>query len=385
MLARVDGQVVLVADAIPGERVLARVERLGKGVAFARATSIETPSPDRRDPLTDPACGGCLYAHIAYARQLELKAALVADAFARIGRIPLTRPVRVAASPEEGYRMRARLHVRDGRIGFFREGTHALCDARATRQLRSESCDALDGIESRLRVLGASTTGEIDVSENVAGTERALHIAADGPGETWRGDSELVRLATNPYVTDRLSILDHEVVLRRHVLSFFQGNRYLLADLLAHVLDRIVHEVRVIDLYAGVGLFAVGAAVARHAEVTAVEGDRMSTDDLQANTAASADRVRTVRDSVEGFLAGRPSAPDVAIVDPPRTGMSREAMEGVVRLGARTVLYVSCDVATLARDARRLLDNGYAIADIRGFDFFPNTPHVETVVTFEGT
>ena len=134
MIARHDGQVILVSGAIPGERVRARLTRVTKGVAHAETVGIDEPSPDRRD-AADRLCGGCLYAHIAYPRQLTIKSEVIADAFKRIGRIELPAPVTVAASPEEGYRMRARLHARGSRLGFFREGTHDLCDAKTTRQL----------------------------------------------------------------------------------------------------------------------------------------------------------------------------------------------------------------------------------------------------------
>jgi len=157
MIARADGQVVLVAGAIPGERVTVRVERVAKGVAHAQVLSVDHPSADRREPFTDPLCGGCLYAHIAYPRQLELKGQVLADAFARIGGITLPGPVGVAASPDEGYRMRARLHIRDGRAGFFREGTHDLCDARQTRQLLAPTCDVVERLSAGLRSLGANS------------------------------------------------------------------------------------------------------------------------------------------------------------------------------------------------------------------------------------
>src|SRR5205823_11013281 len=101
----------------------------------------------------DPLCGGCLYAHIGYSRQLELKALVIADAFARIGRLALPAPVRVIASPEEGYRMRARLHLRGRLAGFFREGTHEICDARQTRQLLPATSDALDRLVAALHSL----------------------------------------------------------------------------------------------------------------------------------------------------------------------------------------------------------------------------------------
>ena len=106
-------------------------------------------------------------------------------------------------------------------------------------------------------------------------------------------------------------------------------------------------------------------------------------EDLAAN-AGNVNDVRAVHQSVEAFVVrSAPPGPDVVIVDPPRTGLSRDALQGVLRLRGRRVVYVSCDVATLARDARGLVDAGYTIMRIDGFDLFPNTPHVETVVTFE--
>src|SRR5688572_16793477 len=124
MLARHDGQVVLVWGAIPGERVRARVDRASKGVLYATTVDVLEPSPDRRDPGSDWRCGGNVLAHVAYDRQRRLKGDILRDALLRIGRVPLAAPPDVLASPEQGYRMRARLHVRNGRIGFFREATH---------------------------------------------------------------------------------------------------------------------------------------------------------------------------------------------------------------------------------------------------------------------
>jgi 23S rRNA (uracil1939-C5)-methyltransferase len=120
--------------------------------------------------------------------------------------------------------------------------------------------------------------------------------------------------------------------------------------------------------------------------VTAVEGDRHAAADLAANIQSAAASAVAVHQSVEQFVApARPAAnvsSGTVIVDPPRTGMSREALDGLLRLRAARVTYVSCDVATLARDARRIVDAGYVIDSVDGFDLFPNTPHVETVVGF---
>jgi 23S rRNA (uracil1939-C5)-methyltransferase len=401
MIARVHGQVVLVGGAVPGERVQIRIERVGKGVAYGDTVVVEEPSSDRRVPAADPSCGGCLYAHIGYERQLQIKSLVIADAFGRIGRLPLSHAVEVAPSPAEGYRMRARLHYAGRRLGFFREGTHEVCGARATGQLLPATCDVLDRVEAALLRLPEGTVREIDIAENVDASERVVHLETtrgDGgavPGFVLPGDeisgltaagsgSAGVRvLAGSAYVTDRLAVDDQQsVAIRRHVLAFFQGNRHLLRDLARHVTDQIAEGSMAIDLYAGGGLFAVLAAQRRGARVTAVEGDRVAAEDLAANAAAT-DAVTAVHQPVETFLRSALPGPDVVLVDPPRTGMSRDALQGMLRLRGRRVVYVSCDVATLARDARYLVDAGYAIARIDGFDLFPNTPHVETVVTFE--
>ena len=144
MIARHDGQVVLVAGAVPGERVrrARRASRAPPRVRVGRRRRQEA-SPDRRDGFADSACGGCVYSHIAYPRQLALKADIVRDAFLRLGRIPIDGPIAVAASPERGYRMRARFHVDGCRVGFYREGTHTLCDAAATGQLSDAALESV--------------------------------------------------------------------------------------------------------------------------------------------------------------------------------------------------------------------------------------------------
>jgi 23S rRNA (uracil1939-C5)-methyltransferase len=393
MIARLDRQVVLVAGAIPGERVRARIERVSKGLAYADTVTVDEPSPDRREPIVDPLCGGSLYNYIAYPRQLAIKSDVIADAFKHIGRLELPGAVAVAASPEEGYRMRARLHVRGRRLGFFREGTHEICDARATRQLMPATCDILDRLSAAIRSVGGDVIREVELTENVDASERVVHLDGAQPIDA-RIAARLTAidgLTRGPHVSDALRIGGRALTLRRHVLAFFQGNRYLLSDLVGHVVELVPIGASLADLYAGVGLFAVAAAVTRAASVFAVEGDAHAADDLQANLASAGVKTTMVRGPVEGFtpgmiraLGGRPGGPlvETVIVDPPRTGMSRAALDAVLETKAPLLIYVSCDVATLARDARRIVDAGYAIARVDGFDLFPNTPHVETVTVF---
>ena len=393
MIARVDGQVVLVSGAIPGERVLARVERVSRRVAYAETVAVEEPSPDRRAVDGDPLCGGALYSHIAYERQLAIKSAVIADALARIGRISAPAPLAVMPSPELGYRMRARVHVRGRQIGFFREATHDICDVATTRQLLPATCDVLNHLHAALQSLGADAVRELELTENADASHRAVavELAADidrraierlAATEGLTGFVSPFGVHGQPYVVDTLQPNGAVVSLRRHVLAFFQGNRYLLRPFVGRVLALVPADRPLVDLYAGVGLFAVTAAVTHGVPVTAVEGERYAATDLAANAAGHG--VRVVHGSVEAFTAAAvPDQRGTIIVDPPRSGMSREALDGAVRLTPGRIVYVSCDVATLARDARRLVDAGYSVTGADAFDLFPNTPHVETIVVFD--
>ena len=190
MLARHNGQVVLVWGAIPGERVRARIERSGKGVLFAETVDLVTPSPDRRDAAADWRCGGNVLAHVGYERQLQLKSDIIRDAFARIGRMPLDAAPDVAASPEQGYRMRARLHVRGGRIGFMREGSHDICAVGPTAQMLPATAAWIEAAERRLRADRLQGLTSIEIAENIPASQRACHLELE-PGSDARAFAAL--------------------------------------------------------------------------------------------------------------------------------------------------------------------------------------------------
>jgi len=288
--------------------------------------------------------------------------------------------------------------------GFKREGTHNLCDARRTNQL---SADAMDAIDRALAALGDArdSVASLELSENIASELRALHFdlvadarrvepgfaraveAANLAGCTARGHvGPFVRVG-NPVVFDPLSALTRGLAssgrLGRQPASFFQGNRFLLPDLVVSVLDATPVGHLVLDLYAGVGLFSVALAAAGRNRITAVEGDKVAGADLMDNTAAYSGAIHAIVGRVEDYLRSTRERADTIVVDPPRTGISRDAMDAIAARGASRVIYVSCDPPTMARDARHLLDAGYRLTSLKGFDLFPNTPHVETLGLFE--
>ena len=405
MIARHDGAIVLVSGAIPGETVEARIERIQRGTIWARTTRVVTASPDRVAPADPPECGGAVFVHVRYERQLALKADILRDGFTRIGRLPIPEGLTVAASPRAGYRMRARLHVQKDRIGFFREGTHTLCDPATTMQLLPATLATLTGLEAALGAHPGHGITDVEVSENLAGTARAIYLelvpGTDPAQLTWlpaidgvtgisaaaANGFRIETLSGTPFVTDTLSVpSDHGPIqfsLRRHAHAFFQGNRFLLETLVSRVLDAIP-DGPMLDLYAGVGLFSLAAVSRGGGEVLAVEGDRWSADDLKANAAEAGAAIDARHQAVETFLeVERDRRWSSLVVDPPRTGMTKEALSGVIGLAAPRIVYVSCDVATLARDARRLVDAGYVLHRLEAFDLFPDTAHVESVAVFD--
>jgi 23S rRNA (uracil1939-C5)-methyltransferase len=413
MIARHEGEVVLVHAAIPGERVRATVERIGQGVAYATTMDVLEASPDRRVGIHDWACGGNVYAHIAYSRQLELKAEVITDALSRIGKLTLAAAVPVEPSPEEGYRMRARFHVRGRKLGYFREGTHGLCDPASTKQLLPDTCKLVEVLSAQLAEGGLDGVTEIELGENVPASERALHVELSRPhvppglaglatlpsivgvsasfGSPGRGAAAPLRrtitVGGTPCVLDVLDVHGSEggqveVRLRHHAQAFFQANRYLLARLAGRVVS-LVPGGPVVDLYAGVGLFSASLAALGWTSVVAVEGDSAGAADLRENASPFGPALAPVEMAVEAYLASHPVEPETTIiVDPPRTGMSREASAAIVAQKARILIYVSCDVATFARDARKLVDAGYGLSHLEAFDLFPNTAHVEALGLF---
>ena len=406
MLAHGDGCVVLVTGAIPGERVRARVDARRRDVIHATVAEVLEPDVDRRETsLSDgPPCGGQLYQHIRYGRQLALKSEVVRDALRRIGRFSETDPIPVEDSPERGFRLRARLHVGPEGLGFLRAGTHETCDVVQTGQLLPETEGVVTEVGRRLVRDGVhARLAHVEIAENLVGDERVVHYVLrrsfkyrrlaelsdlDGvSGVTVRPlRGGVVRVAGSATVCDPVAALSGGVgagnaKLRRHAAAFFQANRYVVPKLVAEVCRRVPPG-PVLDLYSGVGLFAVSLAARETAAVTAVERDRLAAEDLRGNARPFGTRLRVEGSPVERYLSQRTARIDgTVVVDPPRAGLARGLIERLGTLQAATVVYVSCDPATFARDLRRFRETGYDACDIKAFDQFPNTAHVELVAT----
>ncbi len=361
------GRVLFVRGAAPGDLVRARVVEPHKRFARAEIVELVRASPTRVAPKcpVHGECGGCGWQHVAYPAQLEAKRAMLREALARVAGLTPPEPLEVVPSPEPyGTRTRARLLFREGRVGYRRAGSHAL--------VATDRCPilapALEGALAGIAAQPPRGEGELDLA---VGDDGAVSVEGARVGGFAARPIELTTEGGGIRVAPR---------------GFFQAHATLRRALAAAVLAHAGRGARALELHAGAGFFTLGLA-ARFEEVIAVESEPRAVADLRANLArAQRANVRVIASRAARALAGADLArfaPEVAVLDPPRTGIGQSEAAALARLRARRIVYVSCDPATLARDLRALAASGYALAHCRGFDLFPQTPHLEALAMLE--
>jgi len=405
-LARHEGQVVFVPRAIPGDRVRARVESVTPGYVRAIPEAVVRSAADRRAPPCPlfTRCGGCAYQDVDYPAQLRLKEGILRESLSRAG-VAWEGEIALQASPEEGWRTRATLHLEEVEgellLGLHEEGSHRVVDVEACLQLSPAMNQAARALRAALAARGADARRihDVEMAESTDGGKLvacldtdaavtqavALSPLADAvPGLTGLGVMALdargpryLNLRGDPHVEAQVRGL----TLRSHVRSFFQAHRFLLDDMVGEVVAMTPQGGPVLDLYAGVGLFAL--AVAERADsVLGAELNPVAVEDARANIEANHKKnVRVRQGDVTEALASWPAVPGESIVlDPPRTGAGAAVVRAVAARRPACVVYVSCDPPTLGRDLAVFAKNGYAPDTLHAFDLFPDTFHLEAVV-----
>ncbi len=334
-VARHEGQVVFVRHALPGERVTVEVTEDDGRFLRADAIEVHVASDERVEapcPYAGPgACGGCDFQHVTLAEQRRLKAAVVREQLSRLA--GLEREVTVEeVPPADGLGWRSRMqyvHLPDGGRGLRRHRSH----------------DVIPIDRCLIAAPGAREPGNGTVAEIVESRHgtREFEVAADG---------------------------------------FWQPHVAAPRTLVECVLDLVQPRAgeAVVDLYAGVGLFAsfLAEAVGPQGSLVAVEGDRAASRHAATNLAGFA-WARTIAGRVDRVLDRGVGDADVVVLDPPRAGARRKVVRAIADLRPRAVAYVACDPAALARDVGYFAEFGYELAQLRAFDLFPMTSHLECV------
>ncbi len=362
-----DGRVFFVQYAAPGELVEAEVEKVHADYLQGAAVRVLEPSPDRVEPpcALFGQCGGCQLQHISYEAQLAAKTAIVREQFLRIAHMPdaPVEPMHGTADPW-AYRNNIRLSTgrRFGDVGFIHRQGRGL--------LKVEHCDIADPwVNELLPQLQGKGSGIHQVLLRRSAATGSFLIQPEIPG--------LERETGQVNYTDRLG--GHDFQVSTH--AFFQVNAAQAEEMVRLIGESLPESGDLfVDAFAGVATFAVIFAK-RFRSVLAIEENGSAAKDAIVNIAATPN-VEIVAGKVEEVLPALPSPPDAIVLDPPRAGCWPEVLEAISRFRPRVVVYVSCNPATLARDARVLVDAGYSLDRVTPLDMFPQTGHIECVTRF---
>ncbi len=425
-VGRLNGLVVFVEGAAPGDVVVVRIAKVRRSHAEGEVVAVAEPSADRVEPRCPHfgPCGGCAWQHIDYAAQARVKENLVREALVHLGGLSgaSVRPI-VAAADAWYYRNKMEFSFHPhGVLGLHRRGDWNRLVALETCLLQSAVSAALvravrrfaveaglapydprtragflrslvirEGRATGDRLVGLTTA---DGLFDGAGFVRVVRdVAADATGIV-RG---IVAGTSDGAPVTRVEVLDGRGYLEEQLAglrfrigldTFFQTNTAQAERMVRYVIERAQPLAGrfVVDLYCGVGTFSLALAAAG-ARVVGVELSSASIEAARENAARNhlgdvefvAGDVRVVLPAV---VAGR-EAPDVVVLDPPRAGAGGKVMRKIGRTGARRVIYVSCNPTTLAPDLRELLPFGYRLVDVQPVDLFPQTYHVEAVAVLD--
>jgi tRNA/tmRNA/rRNA uracil-C5-methylase (TrmA/RlmC/RlmD family) len=371
-IARHEGAVIFVRHAIPGE--LCTIEITSTGSSFNRAdvVSVSQPSEFRVDPPCKfshrAGCGGCDFQHISPAHQRKLKSDVITEQFSRIAKMDLQVEVEEVGAPI-GWRTRAIATTnRNGKLGFYKSRSHSIAPV--------DNCiicvDTMQFSEIAARPLKGDVRVEISASNT---GERTIALAPT------RGE-EKARVTEGPAVL-------HENVAGRTLEvsqeAFWQSHKQAPELLTKTILEfaQLQQGEHVLDLYGGVGLFtaAIVDQVGPTGHIDLIEGSKVATEDARRNF--SQHKNITIATGDVAKLLPRITSADVVVLDPPREGAGKDVIAQICAFNPRAIVYVACDPAALARDTAYLQDHSYSLADLRAFDLFPMTHHIECVALYE--
>lgn len=381
-----DGRPVFVPFAFEGEKAIVEVQDDEQTYCRGRMVNLLQASPDRIEPRCPHfgECGGCHYQYVNYSAQTRIKQQIVVDQLRRIGKIenPLVEQI-IPSEKEWNYRNIVQFAVSpNGKPGYQRSNSKQVVEIKecflpseGINQVWPElDLDPETGLE-RI-ILREGLDGDILLTLEGASSD-APEFGVDFPiSAVYQGDGNEVLLSGTPYTFMQVK----EQVFRVSAGSFFQVNlpqAEKMVDQVLKLLDLSSSDT-VLDCYCGVGLFSrfVAPLVKR---LVGVELSESAYEDFAVNL-DEFDNVELYVGSAQQILPGLKLKPEAVIVDPPRAGLEKPALDAIIAMQPQKLVYVSCDPSTLARDVRRLVEKGYRLISVTPLDLFPQTYHVETII-----
>jgi 23S rRNA (uracil1939-C5)-methyltransferase len=384
-----DGRVVFVPFGLPGETVKVRIVDQKRGHVRAELVEVLEPSTERITPRCKHfgVCGGCHYQHISYPAQIQLKADILRDQLVRIGRIPNPPVQPIVASPLEwNYRNHIQFHLtRDGKLGYIPANGRGVLPISECH-LPEPSLNAIwPGLEFDPGLGLERVSLRVGVDDQ---SMLVLESADPQPPELeLEADLSVVHLADDDMVVmagdEALNISVKDRPFRVSPASFFQVNTGMAGKMVEHLLESlpVSSATSLLDVYCGVGLFSAFFA-ARVGRLIGIELSPSACEDFAANL-DEFDNVELYEAPAESVLPGLEITPDLVILDPPRAGLDKRALDALLDRAPKKIAYVSCDPSTLGRDAARLIAGGYRLVQVTPFDLFPQTYSIESISIFD--
>jgi 23S rRNA (uracil1939-C5)-methyltransferase len=387
-----DGRAVFVPFGLPGEQVRVELTEDKKNFARGKLLEILKASPERIEPKCKHfgKCGGCHYQNLPYEKQLEAKTEVLRDQLQRIGKIKNPPIAQMVASPLEwNYRNHVQFHLTaEGKVGFI--------NAKGNSTLPIEECYLPEaGINAFWPDLQFESNKDVERVSLRAGRDGELMVVLESespetPELEIEADVSVVHLFDEHAVViagqDNLlfNILGKD--FRVSADSFFQVNTKMAEKMAQHLLTclPVSSSTTLLDVYCGVGLFSKFFA-AKCQQVIGIEESESACEDFAVNL-DEFDNVELYEGTAEEVLpglVGRLDSSTYAIIDPPRAGIEKHALDAILSIKPQIIAYVSCDPSTLARDAARLINGGYRLVEVTPFDLFPQTYHIESISIFE--
>ncbi len=361
-----EGQVVFVPFTVEGDNVDCEIVENKKRLAFARLVKIKKLSPHRIKPECKhfSVCGGCSFGHISYNAQVDIKKRIVEKA---LHKYPHELPdISFHQSPQVGYRVRATVRVQEGRAGFYAFKTNKFVAVDDCVVIKPTLFAKLKEFAMRNK----SFNGEVYAIETPDGLSIANITSEINCDIDIKDIFDGVTHNKRSYGLKHIGYTTKAGTVGVGRDSFFQANGYLMDDFQTLATSHVSHGLDVIELYAGAGFFT--SAIAKQGN-NVIGAETSQT----AVNLAKYHGYNVVEQESSQFLRKAKTA-DIIFVDPPREGVSQKVIDNIKRLKPVSVIYVSCDPATLARDLVKLSDS-YKLETLDIFDMFPDTYHVETV------
>jgi 23S rRNA (uracil1939-C5)-methyltransferase len=384
-----DNRAVFVPFALPGERVRVRLTEEKKNFARGEIVEILEASPDRIHAKCKHfgECGGCHYQNLPYEKQLIAKTETLIDQLKRIGKIekPSVKPM--AANPNPwNYRNHVQFSLNNaGKLGFQKSNSNRIVPITECHLPESAINDFWGQLEfdaetniERISLRAGVENDLMLILESEAPEPPELEIEA-GISIAHVYDEHTVVIAGNDHIV--IHVLDRD--FKVSAASFFQVDTVMAEKMVQHLITQlpITRASTLLDVYCGVGLFSAFFAP-KCGRVIGIESSESACEDFTVNL-DEFDNVELYEGLAEEIIPHLEIQPDIVLVDPPRAGLDKQVIDGILNLNPQIIAYVSCDPSTLARDAARLINGGYKIKEVTPFDLFPQTYHIESISIFE--